>query len=71
MAQIEVKVKLDLPPGVELLVYERCGDGRGRVNLRLWIRPRRPGRARPMGRPPSARRSQERHSARSDTSDGG
>ncbi len=25
MAQIEVKVKLDLPPGVELLGYERCG----------------------------------------------
>jgi transposase len=29
MAQIEVKVKLDLPPGVELLGYERCGDGHG------------------------------------------
>ena len=26
MAQIEVKVKLDLPVGVELLGYERCGD---------------------------------------------
>ena len=26
MAQIEVKVKLDLPPGVELLGYERCGE---------------------------------------------
>jgi transposase len=29
MVQIEVKVKLDLPPGVELLGYERCGDGHG------------------------------------------
>jgi transposase len=29
MAQIEVKVKLDLPPGVELLGYERSGDGHG------------------------------------------
>jgi transposase len=29
MAQIEVKVKLDLPPGVEVLGYERCGDGHG------------------------------------------
>jgi transposase len=29
MAQIEVKVKLDLPVGVELLGYERCGDGHG------------------------------------------
>ena len=29
MAQIEVKVKLDLPPGVELLGYERCGEGYG------------------------------------------
>ena len=29
MAPIEVKVKLDLPPGVELLGYERCGDGHG------------------------------------------
>jgi transposase len=29
MAQIEVKVKLDLPLGVELLGYERCGDGHG------------------------------------------
>jgi len=29
MAQIEVKVKLDLPPGVELLGYERCGEGHG------------------------------------------
>jgi len=29
MAQIEVKVKLDLPPGVELLGYERCRDGHG------------------------------------------
>ena len=29
MAQIEVKVKLDLPAGVELLGYERCGDGHG------------------------------------------
>jgi len=29
MAQVEVKVKLDLPPGVELLGYERCGDGHG------------------------------------------
>ena len=27
--QIEVKVKLDLPPGVELLGYERSGDGHG------------------------------------------
>ena len=27
MAQVEVKVKLDLPPGVELLGYERSGDG--------------------------------------------
>ena len=26
MAQIEVKVKLDLPAGVELLGYERCGE---------------------------------------------
>jgi len=29
MAQIEVKVKLDLPVGVELLGYERCGEGHG------------------------------------------
>jgi transposase len=29
MAQIEVKVKLDLPEGVELLSYERCGEGHG------------------------------------------
>ena len=29
MAQIEVKVKLDLPVGVELLGYDRCGDGHG------------------------------------------
>ena len=29
MAQIEVKVRLDLPPGVELLGYERCGEGHG------------------------------------------
>ena len=29
MAQIEVKVKLDLPPGVKLLGYERCGDDHG------------------------------------------
>ena len=29
MAQIEVKVTLDLPPGVELLGYERSGDGHG------------------------------------------
>ena len=29
MAQVEVKVKLDLPPGVELLGYERSGDGHG------------------------------------------
>lgn len=29
MAQIEAKVKLDLPAGVELLSYERCGDGHG------------------------------------------
>lgn len=29
MAQIEVKVKLHLPPSVELLGYERCGDGHG------------------------------------------
>lgn len=29
MAQIEVKVKLDLPAGVELLGYERCGEGHG------------------------------------------
>ena len=29
MAQIEVKVKLDLPAGVELLGYERSGDGHG------------------------------------------
>jgi len=27
MARIKVKVKLDLPLGVELLVYERSGDG--------------------------------------------
>jgi hypothetical protein len=27
MAQVEVKVKLDLPPGVELLGYDRSGDG--------------------------------------------
>ena len=29
MAQIEVKVKLDLPAGVELFGYERCGEGHG------------------------------------------
>jgi transposase len=29
MAQVEVKVKLDLPPGVALLGYERSGDGHG------------------------------------------
>ncbi len=29
MAQIEVKVKLDLPADVELLGYERCGEGHG------------------------------------------
>lgn len=29
MAQVEVKVTLDLPPGVELLGYERSGDGHG------------------------------------------
>lgn len=29
MGQIEVKVKLDMPAGVELLGYERCGDGHG------------------------------------------
>ncbi len=29
MGQIEVKVKLDLPPGVELLGYERSGEGHG------------------------------------------
>ncbi len=29
MAQVEVKVKLDLPPGVELLGYERSRDGHG------------------------------------------
>jgi hypothetical protein len=29
MAQIEVKVKLDMPPGVEVLGYERCGEGHG------------------------------------------
>ena len=29
MAQIEVEVKLDLPEGVELLGYERSGDGHG------------------------------------------
>jgi transposase len=29
MAQIEVKIKLDLPAGVELLGYERCGEGHG------------------------------------------
>lgn len=26
MARIEVKARLDLPPGVEVLGYERCGD---------------------------------------------
>jgi len=36
MAQIEVKVKVDLPPGVELLGDERCGDGHGfEVKYRL------------------------------------
>jgi transposase len=36
MAQIEVKVKLDLPVGVELLGYQRCGDGHGfEVKFRL------------------------------------
>jgi len=29
MAQIEIKVKLDLPDGVELLGYERVGEGHG------------------------------------------
>lgn len=29
MAQIDLKVKLDLPPGVELLGYERAGEGHG------------------------------------------
>ena len=29
MAQVEIKVKLDLPAGVELLGYERAGDGHG------------------------------------------
>ena len=29
MVQVEVKVKLDLPSGVELLGYERHGDGHG------------------------------------------
>ncbi|MHC4181165.1 MAG: hypothetical protein ACYSWU_27015 [Planctomycetota bacterium] len=29
MAQIEVKVKLELPAGVELLGYQRCGEGHG------------------------------------------
>ena len=29
MAQVEIKVKLDLPKGVELLGYERHGDGHG------------------------------------------
>ena len=29
MAQRDVKVRLDLPEGVELLGYERCGDGHG------------------------------------------
>jgi len=29
MARIDVKVRLDLPEGVELLGYERCGDGHG------------------------------------------
>jgi len=29
MARIEVKIKLDLPPSVELLGYERCGEGHG------------------------------------------
>ena len=29
MAQIDVKVTLALPVGVELLGYERCGDGHG------------------------------------------
>jgi len=29
MAQIEVKVQLDLPEGVELLGYERYGEGHG------------------------------------------
>jgi hypothetical protein len=41
MAQIEVKVKLDLPVGVELLGYERCGDGHGfevRFPLPLYCR---------------------------------
>ena len=35
MAQIEVKVKLDLPPGVELLGYERCGDGHYKSDFSL------------------------------------
>jgi hypothetical protein len=38
MAQIEVKVKLDLPPGVELLGYERCGDGHGFDEISLMKR---------------------------------
>jgi transposase len=29
MARIEIKVKLDLPDGVELLGYERVGEGHG------------------------------------------
>jgi hypothetical protein len=28
MAQVEIKVKLDLPEDVELLGYERVGEGR-------------------------------------------
>ncbi|OHB68936.1 MAG: hypothetical protein A2V70_09640 [Planctomycetes bacterium RBG_13_63_9] len=41
MAQIEVKVKLDFPAGVELLSYERCGEGHGfevKVPLPLYCR---------------------------------
>jgi hypothetical protein len=30
MAQIEVKTRLDLPPGAELPGYERCADARGK-----------------------------------------
>ena len=36
MAQIEVKVKMDLPAGVELLSYERCGEGHG-FEVKLWL----------------------------------
>ena len=43
MAQTEVRVKLDLPEGVELLGYERCGEGYGfevKFPLPLYCRPR-------------------------------